>query len=68
MRADRAEVTWDEGRASWLVRIVNGEEVIRRHCDLPKASDEQTLRSTVQKILEDEGFEPDPVNTNIHAE
>jgi hypothetical protein len=68
MRADRAEVTWDEGRASWLVRIVNGEEVIRRHCDLPKASDEQTLRSAVQKILKDEGFEPDPMNTNIHAE
>jgi hypothetical protein len=68
MRADRVEVTWDERRASWLVRMVNGGEVIRRHCDLPKDSDEQTLRSTVQKTLKDEGFEPDPMNTNIHAE
>ena len=68
MRADRAEVSWDERRASWLVRIVNGEEVIRRHCRLPKASDEQALRSTVQKILKDEGFEPDPTITNIRAE
>jgi hypothetical protein len=65
MRADRVEVTWDAGKRSWLVRIVNGEEVIRRHCNLPKGSDEQTLRSTVQKTLKDEGFEPDPLNTII---
>jgi hypothetical protein len=68
MRADRVEVTWDEGKASWLVRIVNGEEVIRRHCKLPKNADEQTLRSTVEKTLKDEGFEPDPIHTNLHAE
>jgi hypothetical protein len=68
MRADRVEVTWDAGKASWLVRIVSGEEVIRRHCKLPKNSDEQTLRAAVQKALEDEGFQPDFTNTNIHAE
>ena len=68
MRADRVEVTWDGAKANWLVRIVNGEEVIRRRCDLPKNSDEQTLRSAVQKTLKDEGFEPDPTNANIHTE
>jgi hypothetical protein len=68
MRADRVEVTWDAAKTSWLVRIVNGEEVIRRHCDLPKNSDEQTLRSAVQKTLKDEGFESDPMNATIHAE
>ena len=68
MRADRVEVTWDDGKASWLLRIVNGEEVIRRYCKLPKNSDEQTLRSAVQKTLKDEGFEPDLMNTNIRAE
>jgi hypothetical protein len=68
MRADRVEVTWDAAKANWLVRIVNGEEVIRRRCALPKNSDEQTLRSAVQKALKDEGFEPDPMNANIHAE
>jgi hypothetical protein len=68
MRADRVEVTWDDGKASWLLRIVNGEEVIRRYCKLPKNSDEQTLRATVQKTLKDEGFEPDLLNTNIRAE
>ncbi len=68
MRADRIEVTWDAAKANWLVRIVNGEEVIRRRCNLPKNSDEQTLRSAVQKTLKDEGFEPDSVNATIRAE
>jgi hypothetical protein len=68
MRADRVEVTWDEDKASWLVRIVNGEEVIRRHCKLAKNAAQQTLRSAVQKTLADEGFEPELVNTNIGAE
>ena len=65
MRADRVEVTWDAAKANWLVRIVNGEEVIRRRCALPKNSDEQTLRSAVQKVVTDEGFEADPLNINV---
>jgi hypothetical protein len=67
MRADRAEVTWDGAKASWLVRIVNGEEVIRRHCKLPRDSDQQTLRSAVQKVVTDEGFEADPANIKIQT-
>jgi hypothetical protein len=68
MRADRVEVTWDKGRSNWLVRIAIGEEVIRRHCKIPKDSDEQTLRSAVQKAVQDEGYESDPTNINIHME
>ena len=65
MRADRVEVTWDQGKASWLVRIVSGEEVIRRHCKISKNSDEQTLRSAVLETVRDEGYEPDPTNIVI---
>jgi hypothetical protein len=65
MRADRVEVTWDEGKSSWLVRITNGEEVIRRHCHLPKDSDEETVRSAVQKTVEDEGYELGPTSIRI---
>jgi hypothetical protein len=68
MRADRVEVTWDGAKRSWLIRIVNGEEVIRRHCKLPRDSEEQALRAAVQKVVTDEGFEADPVNTKIQAE
>jgi hypothetical protein len=65
MHADRVEVTWDADKSSWLVRIASGEEVIRRHCKIPKASDDQTLRSTVMKTVNDEGYEPDPTTITI---
>ena len=65
MRADQVEVTWDEGKSSWLVRISSGGEVIRRHCRISKGSDEQTLRSAVLETVRDEGYEPDPTTINI---
>jgi hypothetical protein len=66
MRADRVEIAWDGDKKSWLLRIVNGEEVIRRHEKLPKDANQETLRAAVQQALKDEGFEPDAVDTNIH--
>lgn len=65
MRADRVEVSWDAGKSKWLVRIQSGEEVIRRHSDMPKNADEQTLRSTAQKTLLDEGYEADARELSI---
>jgi hypothetical protein len=65
MRADRVEVTWDEAKSNWLVRIASGEEVIRRHCKIPKGSDEQTLRSAVLKTVHDEGYDLDPATLSI---
>jgi hypothetical protein len=59
MRPDRVELSWDAVKSNWLVRIESGEEVIRRHCNLPKNADEPTLRSAAQKTVEDEGYEPD---------
>jgi hypothetical protein len=43
MRADHVEVSWDADKSNWMVRITSGEEVIRRHCKLPKDGDEQSL-------------------------
>jgi hypothetical protein len=59
MRADQVEVSWDAGKAKWLVRIVNGEEVIRRYCKLPKDANEQTVSAAAQKTVQDEGYEAD---------
>jgi hypothetical protein len=59
MRPDRVEVSWDAAKSKWLIRIETGEEVIRRHCDAPKNAEDQTLRSAVQKAVEDEGYELD---------
>lgn len=65
MRADRVELSWDPGKSNWLVRIVSGEEVIRRHCSLPKDADQQALRSAATQTLCDEGYDPDVATLNI---
>ena len=65
MRPDHVEVSWDAAKSKWLVRIETGEEVIRRHCDAPKNAEDQTLRSAVQKAVEDEGYELDLTSISI---
>ena len=65
MHADRVEISWDTTKSNWLVRIIAGEEVIRRHCKIPKDTDEQTLRSVANKTVQDEGYEPDVVELSI---
>jgi len=65
MRADHVEVSWDADKSNWLVRIKSGEEVIRRHCKLPKDADEQSLRVAAQKVVQDEGYELDVAELGI---
>lgn len=65
MRADRVEVSWESQKAKWLVRIVNGDEVIRRLVDVRRDADEQTLRAAVQKTVQDEGYEADPAQISL---
>ena len=65
MLADRAEVSWDDAKSKWQIRIENGEEVIRRHCDLPKNADDQALRSNAMQTVQDEGYEIDPSKLTI---
>jgi len=65
MRADQVEVSWDAGKAKWLVRIVNGEEVIRRYCNLPKNADEKMVAEAAQKTVQDEGYEADPAVVSV---
>jgi hypothetical protein len=65
MRPDRVEVLWDAAKSKWLIRIETGEEVIRRHCDVAKNAEDQTLRSAIQKTVEDEGYELEPSSVSI---
>jgi hypothetical protein len=62
MQADRVEISWDSEKSNWLVRIEAGEEVVRRHLALPRETPEPTLRTAVQKIAEDEGYEASTVS------
>jgi hypothetical protein len=59
MRADRVEMSWDSEKSQWLVRIVNGEEVVRRHVKLSSSADDADLRAAAQQTVTDEGYEPD---------
>jgi hypothetical protein len=65
MRADRTEVSWDGKKSKWLVRIEVGEEVIRRHCDLPQNADQQVVRAAAQRTLQDEGYDSDGMEISI---
>ena len=62
MVADRVDVSWDQEKSKWLVRITSGEEVIRRHCDAPRNANKQTLRAAALKTTQDEGYEASTVN------
>jgi hypothetical protein len=65
MRADRVEVSWDTNKSKWLIRIEAGEDVIRRHCDLPRNADESALRSAAEQTVRDESYESDPGQISI---
>jgi hypothetical protein len=65
MRADQAQVSWDEKNKNWLVRIKIGEEVIRRHSKSAKNTDDQTLRSLAVKVAQEEGYELEPGKVSV---
>ena len=65
MHPDRVEVSWDGVKSKWLVRIETGAEVIRRYWDGRKDADEETVHSTAQKTVQEEGFELDPAGIVI---
>ena len=60
MHADKAEVSWDNSKSKWLVRIQSGDEVMRRHCDIPKSASDQQLRAAAEKTVRDDGYDIDP--------
>ena len=66
MRVERVEVSWDAEHAKWSVRIEAGEEVIRRHSDVPKSTDEPTLRVVAAQMVRDEGYEVDEAQVVVH--
>jgi hypothetical protein len=66
MRVERVEVSWDAERAKWAVRIEAGEEVIRRHSDVSKSTDEPTLRAAAAQMVRDEGYEVDDTQVVVH--
>ncbi|HLH04780.1 MAG TPA: hypothetical protein VKX25_18580 [Bryobacteraceae bacterium] len=67
MKADRVEVSWDNQKNKWLVRIIVGEEVIRRYCNDSKNVDTEALRASALKTAREEGYEVDPAAVTVAA-
>jgi hypothetical protein len=65
MRADSVEVSWDSQKSKWTVEITVGEEVVRRHSDLPRSADDETLRAAAKQTVADEGYDIDPSAISI---
>jgi hypothetical protein len=65
MKADRAEVSWDAQKNKWLVRIIIGEEVIRRFCDDSRTVEPAALRASVLRTVREEGYEIDPASITL---
>lgn len=65
LHADRAEVSWDNDKSKWMVRIQMGEEVIRRYCKGSKDTDSQTLQADALQTAKDEGYDVDAANVTI---
>jgi hypothetical protein len=58
IKADKAEVSWDDQKNNWLVRIQIGEEVIRRHSkDGNRDSPDDALKTLAVATASDEGYE-----------
>jgi hypothetical protein len=65
MHADKAEVSWDTAKSKWLVRIQSGDEVMRRHCDIPKSASDQQLRAAAEQTVRDDGYDIDPSSITV---
>jgi hypothetical protein len=58
LKADKAEVSWDADKKSWLVRIQIGEEVIRRMCkNAAQDLDDGALQALAVQTAADEGYQ-----------
>ena len=60
-RANRAEMSWDGEKRGWVVRVIVGEEVIKRRCrDVSQAATDEELRTAALRVAADEGFDLAP--------
>ncbi len=68
LRADRAKVDWNSGKKRWEVRILVGEEVIKRPIDQHVAdSGEAALKQLAVETARDEGYEITPDQVDVAA-
>lgn len=61
LKADRVKVEWNSGKKRWEIRIIVGEEVIKRPIDQRVAdTGEAALKQLAIATARDEGYEISP--------
>lgn len=65
MRADQVEVVWDKPKEKWAVRIVTGEEVIRRYSNMSRNANDNELKTAALQTVQDEGYEADAAQVSV---
>jgi len=67
-KADKADVTWGDRdhKKGWTVRIQVGAEVIRRHLSSAKDAAEDAIRSMAIAAAQDDGYQLEPAQVEIH--
>ena len=71
MKADRAEVVWENQKKHWLVRIQVGGEVIRRPVDRKgpaRDASEDAIRTVALRTAQEDGYELEPDQVVIRRE
>ena len=66
MRSPVTDVSWDETKKCWQVRIQVGAEVIKRPAHEPREADDAMLRSVAARTASDEGYTIDPDAVTVH--
>ncbi len=68
LKADRAKVEWNSAKKHWEVRILVGEEVIKRPIENHAGdASEATLKERAVAIARDEGYEVSPEQVDVEA-
>ncbi|MBZ5725692.1 MAG: hypothetical protein LAP87_11920 [Acidobacteriia bacterium] len=66
LRADSAQVDWDQHKKQWLVHVKIGEEVIRRPLSkTPQTAGEDVLRSLAVETAKADGYDVDPAKVSV---
>ena len=66
LRADKAKVDWDQEKKQWHVRVMIGEEVIKRRLPkTPRDAGDDVLLSLAVETAHADGYEVDPAGVEI---
>jgi hypothetical protein len=66
LKADKAVVTWEPAKKHWVIRLHNGEEIIkRRDPKTPHDANDDALRTLAVATAKEEGLDLDAASVTV---